>query len=457
MLNPKYTIVGHELKQLNIELMHYLIDNVMHTNKKIFVIFLTACALGALYYKPIFRSSNDQEKILLSFLNNQQEISLPSSNNQQEISLPSSNILEENFISSWIQYRNNWNGEMLIQSDKRKKQISLPKTYIEAMTEKGPHPLTQKYPKFLERLDYIYEHCPSISTPVNYKLNLNHYQYFFQFNDDYEVLNCLVAKAASTTWLIQLSRMNDPSIPQSTLTRKYVALLHNISLGTHMKNPIKTARRMQTYTKFFVQRHPFERLVSCFISKFEKPKNYQYIMIYAKQIIVSNYLKNYPKTRQAFEKDFKHLPTLRKQEILYQIDRLKSDQYNFNITFTEFVNFITSSLNNEAINRIDIHWRPITRMCNPCAVRYDIVIEHENMAEESQMLLDYLQTNKPTNRRLLIDSVSRLSTRDKCNKYFARLSPSLRQKLYELYRDDFLLFGYECNPGSESNACEGVK
>ena len=53
--------------------------------------------------------------------------------------------------------------------------------------------------------------------------------------------------------------------------------------------------------------------------------------------------------------------------------------------------------------------------------------------------------------------ISRLSTRDKCNKYFARLSYSLRQKLYELYRDDFLLFGYECNPDSESNACEGVK
>ena len=417
--------------------MHYLTDTVMLTYKKLFVVFLTACVLGALLYKLTFRSLNNQGEILLSFSNNREEI----------------------FISSWIQYRNNWNGEMLIQSDKGKSQISLPKTYIEAMTDKGPHPLTQKYPKFLERLDYIYEHCPSLSTPVDYKLNIDHSVYFLHFNDDYEVLNCLVAKAASTTWIDQFSKMNDLSNPQSTLTRKYVSpdqLLHNISLGSHMDNPIETARRMQTYTKFFVQRHPFERLVSCFISKFEEQQSSQFIS-YAKQIIISNYLKDYPKTRRAFEKDFKDLPTPRKQEILEQIDRLKSDQYNFNITFTEFVNFITSSLNNEAINRLDIHWRPITRRCNPCAVRYDIVIEHENMAEESQMLLDYLQTNKPTNRRLLIDSVSRLSTRDKCNKYFARLSQSLRQKLYELYRDDFLLFGYECNPDSESNACEGVK
>ena len=406
--------------------MHYLTDNVMHTYKKLFVVFLTACVWGALLYKLTFRC-----------LNNQGEI----------------------FISSWIQYRNNWNGEMLIQSDKGKSQISFPNIYIEAMTEKGPHPLTQKYPKFLERLDYIYEHCPSLSTLVDYKLNIDHSEYLLHFNDYYEVLNCLVAKAASTTWIDQFSKMNDLSNPQSTLTRKYVSphqLLHNISLGYHMGNPIETARRMQTYTKFFVQRHPFERLVSCFISKFEKPINDQFIS-YAEQIIISNYLKDYPKTRQDFEKYFKHLSTLRKQEILEQIDRLNSHQDMFNITFTEFVNFITSSLNDEAINGLDIHWRPITRRCNPCAVRYDIVIEHENMAEESQMLLDYLQTNKLTNRRLLIDSVSRLSTRDKCNKYFARLSPSLRQKLYELYRDDFLLFGYECNPDSESNACEGVK
>ena len=237
----------------------------MLTYKKLFVVFLTACVLGALLYELTFRSLNNQGEILLSFSNNREEISHPLTNNQGEILLSFSNNPEENFISSWIQYRNNWDGEMLIQSDKGKKQISFPKTYIEAMTEKGPHPLTKKYPKFLERLDYIYEHCPSLSTPVDYKLNLDDYLFFLQFNDDYEVLNCLVAKAASTTWLFQFKQMKDPSIPQLPLPPKYVApydLVDDVSLGSHMDDPIETARRMQTYTKFFVQRHPFERLVS---------------------------------------------------------------------------------------------------------------------------------------------------------------------------------------------------
>ena len=106
---------------------------------------------------------------------------------------------------------------------------------------------------------------------------------------------------------------------------------------------------------------------------------------------------------------------------------------------------------------MDIHWKPVSRICNPCAVRYDIVIDHDNVSDESQMLADYLQTNKPTNHQLYFEQYPRRVTRDKCNKYFSRLSKGLRQKLYEVYRDDFLLFGYECNIESESSACEGVK
>ena len=243
--------------------------------------------------------------------------------------------------------------------------------------------------------------------------------------------------------------------PNSQLTTPHFEHLNDISLSSHMNNPIETARRMQTYTKFFVQRHPFERLVSCFVSKFEKSYE-EYVNIYAKSIIIYNYLKDYPKTRQKFNEDYKHLPTLQKQKILKQIDRLDYNQDKFNITFTEFVNFITSSLKVEDIDRLDIHWRPITSRCNPCAVRYDIVLEHANISEESQILVDYLQTNKPTNHPLYVESRSRVSTRDVCNKYFARHSQSLRHKLYELYRDDFLLFGYECNPESENSACESA-
>ena len=357
---------------------------------------------------------------------------------------------EDISLSPWIQYRNNWDGETLIQSDANTRDIVFPMKYIEAMTKKGPHPLTSKYPTFLERLNYIYDHCPNLTFSIDYRLTLRTTPYYLHFNDDYQVLYCLVPKAASFLWARQFGKMQNPIVPSSQ------RLVYNISVTNHMERPVETARRIQTFTKFFVRRHPFERLVSAYINKFEDPPLYYYMDLLAKEIIIYNHLQNYPTKKKTLERDFQHLPTSQKQEILKQINRLDSAQDKFNITFTEFVNFITSSMDNEDINKLDIHWKPISRICNPCAVRYDVVIEHDNHSEESQMLVDYLQMNKPNNNPLYFEPYPRISTRDKCNRYFTRLSKGLRQKLYELYRDDFLLFGYECNIESESSACDGV-
>ena len=405
----------------------------MLTKKKIIILFLIACAFGGIYIlTPSYTISTETKANIVA-------------------SLANTNKREDIFLSSWIQYRNNWNGETLIQSDKHKRQILFPKKYGEAMTKKGPHPLTQKYPEFLERIHNIDKHCPNLNYSIDYKLDLGNTPYFIHFNDDYEVIYCLVPKAASFLWARQFGKMVDPTFGSSK------PLLYNISITNHLDQPVETARRLQTFTKFFVRRHPFERLVSAYINKFEDPPLYYYMDLLAKEIIIYNHLQKYPTKKETFERDFKHLPTSQKQEILKQINRLDSAQDKFNITFTEFVNFVTSSMDNEDINKLDIHWKPVSRICNPCAVRYDVVIEHDNHSEESQILVDYLQTNKLNNNPLYFEPYPRISTRDKCNRYFTRLSKGLRQKLYELYRDDFLLFGYECNIESESSACDGVK
>ena len=435
--------------------MYFLIDKVMLTERKFLVLILQIiCVLWGMYFFiPVYYNTSSKTTVNTLAPEMKQENILANRENH-------SNNQEEIFHSHWMEYRNNWKEEILIQSDKYKKRIFFPKSYIEGMIKKGSHPLTRKYPKFLERLHYIDQHCQDLSYPIDYELNLEASLYSVHFNDDYEVVNCLVPKAASTMWIFQFYKMKYQSnnskltIPRERFPSNQ--LLSSISLFKHMANPIETARRMQTYTKFFVQRHPFERLVSCYTNKFESPPDYEHVSIYARQIIISNYLKNYPRNRKTFVKDFRHLPTSQKREILKQINRLDSALDKFNITFTEFVNFITCSMENEDINKLDHHWKPVSRICKPCAVRYDVIIDHDNFVEESQMLVDYLQMNKPTNHPLYFKPYPRISTRDKCNKYFTRLSKGLRQKLYKLYRDDFLLFGYGCNPESESSACEGV-
>ena len=401
----------------------------MFNKKRIQKLFVIACALVGIYILKILFGKSPITTV--------------------NIASPK-NIRNEFFLSPWIHYRNNWNGEILIQSRYYMRQIVFLKKYGEAMTKKGPHPLTRKYPEFLERLHNIDKNCPNLNYSIDYKLYLGTTPFYLHFNDDYEVIYCLVPKAASFLWARQFGKMINPSFGSSP------ELVYNISITNHLDQPVETARRIQTFTKFFVRRHPFERLVSAYINKFEDPPLYYYMDLLAKEIIIYNHLQNYPTKKETFERDFQHLPTSQKQEILKQINRLDSAQDKFNITFTEFVNFITSSMDNEDINKLDIHWKPISRICNPCAVRYDVVIEHDNHSEESQILVDYLQMNKPNNNPLYFEPYPRVSTRDKCNRYFTRLSKGLRQKLYELYRDDFLLFGYECNIESESSACDGV-
>ena len=439
----------------------------MITKKELRKLLLIICTLVGIYiFKTFYVNSTETTVIIKAFYDKSTESTVifktfydKSTESTVSISTPK-NIRDDISLSPWIQYKKNWTGEMLIISDVNTRQIIFPKKYIETMTKKGPHPLTQKYPKFDERLRYIDEHCPNLSNPINYKLNLGSSQYGLHFNDDYEAINCVVAKAASSAWIFQFEKMKDPSSSKQPVPSNYLAsdeLLNDISLNRHMSNSTVTARRMQTYTKFFVQRHPFERVVSGFINKFENPTFYYYIGVYAKQIIIYNHLRSYPMNKETFERDFQQLPTSQKQEILKQINRLNSAQDKFDITFKEFVTFITSSLDDKAIDNMDIHWKPATRICNPCAVRYDVVIDHDNVSEESQMLADYLQTSKPTNHQLYIEPFPRTSTRKKCNSYFATLSLNLRQKLYKVYRDDFLLLGYECNLESESSACEGVQ
>ncbi|KAI6659384.1 Carbohydrate sulfotransferase 8-like [Oopsacas minuta] len=316
------------------------------------------------------------------------------------------------------------------------------------MTEKGTHPLTQVYPKFLERLEILNKTCQELPEKIDYKLVLDSSLYFIHFNDDFEVINCLVPKASSDTWTIQFAKMIGPNVPTS------MDLVYNITLSNHFVPLREIAHRIQTYTKFFVHRHPFERLVSGYCNKFVDPPRYEYMNRYAKAIIISNYLKKYPHDRRSFEIEYTHLSDSEKQDILKQIDRLGSVQEKFGITFIEFLNYVINTVDESGIYNLDIHWMPVSSICNPCAVHYDIMIEHDYVSEESQLLVDYLQKNKATNAHLYFNKFEKKATRDKCNQYFSDIPLNVRRRLYEIFRNDFILFDYKYDLESKDYFCE---
>ena len=130
--------------------MYFLIDKVMLTERKFLVLILQIiCVLWGMYFFiPVYYNTSSKTTVNTLAPEMKQENILANRENH-------SNNQEEIFHSHWMEYRNNWKEEILIQSDKYKKRIFFPKSYIEGMIKKGSHPLTRKYPKFLERLHYM--------------------------------------------------------------------------------------------------------------------------------------------------------------------------------------------------------------------------------------------------------------------------------------------------------------
>nr|XP_028563052.1 carbohydrate sulfotransferase 8-like [Podarcis muralis] len=109
------------------------------------------------------------------------------------------------------------------------------------------------------------------------------------------------------------------------------------------------------------------------------------------------------------------------------------------VTFQEFVNFVLK----HAPKDLDIHWKPMFMLCDPCNIHYDILGKYETLGEDADHVLrrigapDDLQypdfkrygTEKRTNSNITLN-------------YFSKLSKDQVQKLKDLYSIDFSSFNY---------------
>jgi chondroitin 4-sulfotransferase 11 len=90
--------------------------------------------------------------------------------------------------------------------------------------------------------------------------------------------------------------------------------------------------------------------------------------------------------------------------------------------------------------RYDEHWMPITRLCSPCSVNYDLVVKLENFSSEIRKPLEHAginvsnlgwahKTGTAANKKMILS-------------YFKKLTLPDVKKLYAKYKLDFQLFGY---------------
>ncbi|KAM6430007.1 carbohydrate sulfotransferase 8 isoform 2-T4 [Liasis olivaceus] len=229
--------------------------------------------------------------------------------------------------------------------------------------------------------------------------------------DKYRILYCEVPKAGCSNWKRVLMVL-------SGLASSTRILQHNtVHYGNYLKKLDGFDRkginyRLNTYTKMLFVREPFEKLVSAFRDKFEHPNNY-YHPVFGRPII-SKYRTN--ATKEAL-------------------------RTGSGVQFKEFIQYLLD------VHRpvgMDIHWDHINRLCSPCLVDYDFIGKFETMEEDANFFLHLI--NAPQNltfpRFKDRHSNEERTTTQITQQYFTQLSPSQRQRSYDFYYMDYLMFNY---------------
>lgn len=229
--------------------------------------------------------------------------------------------------------------------------------------------------------------------------------------DRYKLLYCEVPKAGCSNWkrvlmVLSGSASSTRDIPHDTA--------HYANSLRHLESYNRTgvARRLRLYTKVLFVREPFERLVSAFRDKFESPNAY-YHSVFGRPII------------SKYRPDASHAAL----------------RTGAGVTFREFVQYL---LDAQRPVRMDIHWEPVSQLCNPCVLAYDFIGRFESLQEEAGFLLrsigapgnltfpDFKDRNPDAER----------TSRSMTQRYFAQLSVAERQRVFDFYYMDYVMFNY---------------
>lgn len=140
-----------------------------------------------------------------------------------------------------------------------------------------------------------------------------------------------------------ISMNKDPLVIPGSLVHKEGVFVTFNELDENEREMVMS----ENYTRLIFVRHPFERLLSAYRNKLEENTSKS---AYFQQRIGRLIIKS--------------LRTSPTNDSLY---------HGNNVSFDEFVQYLLMpelSLKNQSYNE---HWEPINRLCNPCAMKYNVI------------------------------------------------------------------------------------
>lgn len=223
--------------------------------------------------------------------------------------------------------------------------------------------------------------------------------------ENHKIIYCEVPKVGCTNWkriLFQL-KLN------LTINPEYIEheAVHEVTLFKKLADypPDQQRTILNTYTKVMFTRDPLQRIVSAYRDKFLHYTGFYY------GTTIANKIKSKFKGHTNSTKP---------------------------VSFHEFVHFIVE----EKPEDLDIHWRPMHYLCDPCNIDYNVLGKFETLKQDSDHVLQIV--GAPSNLRYPeIKKYNESRTDPKISAtFFQRLPIKLLQQLLELYKLDFILFGY---------------
>ena len=222
----------------------------------------------------------------------------------------------------------------------------------------------------------------------------------FYENRNCKVFFCKISKVASTTW--------------SSL----------VSKRSIYRKKVNFTEVYDNFTKFFVVRHPFDRVLSAYYN------------------IVDGH--------------FGYGPEPLKKE---HIAKSQNVSHYKNLTLGNFVDYLTTTHGVEPANILyDRHWNTYSHLCDVCNVPYDNIIRYENLASDSVNILkhlgikeNYFATIRKKNSRR--KSGQTLNFGELFLSEFKLLSSIQIDRLWQRYSSDMKLLGYHFDKTSSVASC----
>ena len=111
------------------------------------------------------------------------------------------------------------------------------------------------------------------------------------------------------------------------------------------------------------------------------------------------------------------------------------------VKFKEFLQFVVDESNKSTI--INDHWSSIHDLCHPCLMKYNYIAKVETYDRDSKYIQNKIAKDNLTFPNENRDLVSKEKKKELLHRYYSDVSKDILDKIREIYRLDFELFGYD--------------